>query len=189
MGRQNPFDYHQTDLLQAYNLAANTTEDCDFLENAVNAWLRSRGSIPSSHIFLDEYEDTAFLVFGQLLPYRCDWQQPDGVISICPTEDALGLPLQLCDAWKSSKPDDVADATTKYFADEFNLRVGGFKKFVRNTTAPVDFVNSTNTEEQFIVEAIYNRGHYVSLVYVLLPTQLLFHCAATSNATAFFFSL
>jgi hypothetical protein len=167
MGRQNPVSYHSTDLLQAYNLAANTTEDCAFLENAVNAWLKSSGSVPASHQFTDEYDDTAFLIWGRLLPYRCDWQELDGVISVCPSGTEDGLPLQVCDVWKASKPDDFADATKERFADEFNLRVGGFRKFVRNMTAPVDFVNSTKTEDQFYVEVIFSGGHYISLVYVL----------------------
>ena len=157
--------FHSTDLLQAYNLAANTTEDCAFLENAVNAWIRSTGGVPISHQFTDEYDDTAFLVWGRLLPYRCpDWQEKDGVISVCP--NGADLPLQLCDVWKASKPDDVAGATPKIFAHEFDLREGGFRKFVRNTTASLDFVNGTITEEQFFVEVIFNGGHYISLVYV-----------------------
>jgi hypothetical protein len=165
MGRRNPVGFHSTDLLQAYNLAANTTEDCAFLENAVNAWLRTTGGVPSSHKFTDEYDDTAFLVWGRLLPYRCpDWQEEDGVISVCRNANA-NLPPQLCDVWNAWKP-DVADATTKLFADEFDLREGGFREFVRNTTAPIDFENNTNTEGEFFVEVIFNGGHYISLVYV-----------------------
>jgi hypothetical protein len=165
IGRQNPVGYYSTDLLQAYNLAANTTEDCAFLENAVNAWLRSTGSVPASHRLTDEYDDTVFLVWGRLLPYRCpDWQEEDGVISVCPS--GTDLPLKLCEVWNASKPDDVADATTKFFADEFDLREGGFRKFVRNATAPIDFANNTNTEGEFSVEVIFNGGHYISLVYV-----------------------
>jgi hypothetical protein len=164
MGRQNPVSYHSTDLLQAYNLAANTTEDCAFLENAVNAWLKSSGSVPASHQFTDEYDDTAFLIWGRLLPSRCPWQEPDGVISVCPNgPEENGLP---CDVWRASQPDNFTDATKKLFADEFNLRVGGFTTFVRNMTAPVDFDDRTNTEEQFYVELIFSGGHYISLVYV-----------------------
>jgi hypothetical protein len=182
IGRQNPVAYHSTDLLQAYNLAANTTEDCGFLENAVIAWLKSTGSVPNSHQFTDEYDDNAFLVYGRLLPVRCDWQREhgglekehddlereyDGVISVCANDTDLPplLPPQLCDVWKGSQPKDVADATTKHFADEFDLREGGFRKFVRNATAPADF-NNTNTEAEFYVEVIFNGGHYISLVYV-----------------------
>jgi hypothetical protein len=169
MGRQNPVAYYHTDLLQAYNLAANTTDDldCAFLENAVTAWIRSTGSVPSSHRFTDEYDDTAFLVWGQLLPVRCDWQRDDGVITTCPTNDNPedDLPDRLCDVWDTSKPHDVDGASTQLFADEFDLRVGGFRHFVRNTTAPADFGNGT-TDEHFYVDVIFNGGHYISLVYV-----------------------
>jgi hypothetical protein len=176
-----------TSLLQAYNVAANTTEDCDFLYNAVNAWLRSSASVPTSHRFTDEYDDTAFLIWGKLLPVRCsDWQQPDGVITVCPVED--DQPLQLCNVWNVSNRDDVADPTIEMFADAFNLRVGGFRTFARNTTAPADFGNGS-TEEEFYVKVIYNGGHYISLVYVSLYDRLLFHCAKASNAFAFSLSL
>jgi hypothetical protein len=164
MGRQNPVAYHSTDLLQAYNLAANTTEDCAFLENAVNAWLRSSGTVPASHQFMDEYDDTAFLIWGRLLPSRCNWQAEDGVFSVCATGTGDGLAV--CDVWRESKPPNATYATKEFFADEFSLRVGGFRKLIRNVTAPADFDNRTNTEEEFYVEVIFSEGQYISLVYV-----------------------
>jgi hypothetical protein len=164
MGRQNSVSYHSTDLLQAYNLAANTTEDCAFLENAVNAWLRSTGTVPASHQFMDEYNDTAYLIWGQLLPSRCDWQEEDGVFSVCPTGTKDGLAV--CDVWRETRPPNATYATKEFFAEEFSLRPGGFRKLIRNMTAPVDFDDRTNTEEEFYVEVIFSGGHYISLVYV-----------------------
>jgi hypothetical protein len=190
MGRQNPVaDYH-TDLLQANNLAANTssTEDCAFLLNAVTAWLMSSGSVPSSHRFTNEYDDTVYLMWGQVLPIRCPWQnitqnvtqQDNGVITLCPDgENRLPtqfggtyLPSRLCDVW-SEGPDDVADATTEFFADEFDLRVGGLSEMIRKTTAPANFGDGM-TEAEFYVKVIYNGGHFISLVYVPLHDQSFF---------------
>jgi hypothetical protein len=188
MGRQNPVAHYHTDLLQANNLAANTnsTEDCAFLLNAVTAWLMSAGAVPSSHRFINAYDDTVALMWGQLLPVRCDWQRnltppyTAGVITLCVDGDPdrlppqLGggtLPSQLCDVWTEG-PDDAADATTDYFADEFDLRVGGLTAMIRSTTAPANFSNGM-TEEEFYVKVIYNGGHFIALVYVPLHDQLL----------------
>jgi hypothetical protein len=177
MGRQNPVAEYHTDLLQANNLAANTNskEDCDFLFNAVTAWLRSSGSVPSSHEFNNEYDDATFVMFGQLKPVRCDWQGPkdfEGIITVCPPE--ANLPDSICDVW-SSVPDDVNDATTDFYADEFDLRVGGLESMVRKETALAEFGgNGTGfTEEEFYVKVIYNGSHFISLVYVPLHDQLL----------------
>lgn len=144
-------------MLQAYNLAAptNNSYDCDFLENAVGAWLKL-GGVKSSTQFHDEYDDTPYLVWAQLLPSRCDWQETDGVITICDGSNS-DLDSSTCNAWNESKPENVTSATTDYFADIFGLRVGGFQK-----------IEMTGTDENFYVKVIYNAGYAIALSYVPL---------------------
>jgi hypothetical protein len=167
IGRENPVAADLTTLLEANNLAANTntSEDCDYLRNAVFAWLKTATSLtPDSLDFeRDDPAGSLFVIWAQLLPSRCPWQQLDGVITVCP--EGLLNPPGYCAVWDESRPVDAESATLQYFADELDLRVGGLRQFVSNETAPADFGRnfSGSTEQQFYIKAIFNENHSIYL--------------------------
>lgn len=163
-GKTNEVAYDQTGLLQSNNLAANTTEDCAFLGNAVAAWLKTSVSLSSTNGFIQEDRDQTFIIWAQLLPYRCpQWQREDGVITVCPEEVDFDQ-VAFCETWNETRPLDPNLATPQHFADELGLRVGGFREFVLDETAPADFsfFNDNGPTAQFTVTAIYNENHTIA---------------------------
>lgn len=150
---RNPVSYNEVHLLQANNLASNTTDTCDYLENAVLAWFRSVKLVrPSFH----PGNEDSIIQWVQMLPVRCDWQNEDGVVTYCegfPSETSSRLS---CDVWESSLPSFPEDATPQYFADERGLRIQGINEIFVNETGPADFGDG-NTTVYFSVRAIFNE--------------------------------
>ena len=130
-------------LLQANNLAAPTSSsaDCEYLESSVKSWL-SVAVVPQPASLLTSAEDT-FVLWAQLLPVRCSFQNSDGVITFCDGNDFNSTSQeQACLVWDHGPDIDEANAfcgeevevenclddyVAGYFASDLNLRRGGIR--------------------------------------------------------------
>lgn len=170
LGQQNNVAWENTKLLEANNIVSNTTNECQFLQQSVSAWLRTSAKVHVSYGLIRDEEDLIYAVWGQLLPVRCEWQRSDGVITTCPEELSE---LDICQQWSDTgvrndtSPDDTGWATVDYFADALGVRGGGLRDFQLNTTASADFGDGL-TEVPYYVKVIYNQNHTVALTYVHL---------------------
>jgi hypothetical protein len=112
-------------LLQANNEAAES--DCAYLESAVNSWLRMAivdGVSPAVGS-----QNETFTLWAQLLPARCDFQNAEGVITIC--NDALrNAANATCEVW-DSRPDHASIAPRREFASLLDIRVGGIREVIK----------------------------------------------------------
>lgn len=112
-------------LLQANNEAAGP--DCDYLESAVNSWLRMaivNGISPAVGS-----QNETFTLWAQLLPARCDFQDSGGVITIC--NDALrNAAKDACKVW-DDRPDHASERPRTYFAHLLEIRVGGIREVIK----------------------------------------------------------
>jgi len=111
-------------------------------------------SVHTSFKYYDEALDDVYLLWAQLLPYRCSWQRPDGVITACDVD------VQACRIWNSSIPQKASMATPDHFARLLKIREGGISEFSFNTTAAASFFVG-QTEAAFYVKAIYNENHAI----------------------------
>jgi len=145
LGNTNTTAANLVKLLQANNLAANTTADCDYLQNAVQSWKRGAAS---EHTRFSIYGTVqpVFVFWAQVLPVRCPWQYEDpyngdGVITVCPT-DLLPV-YQPCRFWLRYSPDEPENATPAYFAAQSSTRVGGILDLSLSQDALLDRLNET----------------------------------------------
>lgn len=167
---QNVVAPEQVALLQANNLIANTTDDCDFLFNAVSAWLRSMAEVYTAYRFYESTAENMFVLWAQVLPVRCDWQLEDGIITQC----GPGYETRLtCQRWQTTWPNgsDPSTATSSYFAEQLGLRIGGVTEFeeIQYSSASFGFGSQSAPNQSltaFEVKAIFNEGHTIAFVYV-----------------------
>lgn len=152
---RNTVSYNQVLLLQANNVISNTTEDCSYLQDAVQSWLKSVVVLPSSSRFIQKDNRRVFAPWAQLLPVRCNWQQQDGVITYC------GSDLGLCNYYGESVTADSA-ANLEDFADSLGLRKGELAVISSQMIAPADFHDGSITAD-FFVQAIFDQSHIVTL--------------------------
>jgi hypothetical protein len=134
-GRSNKTASNQVRLLQANNLASNSTSACDYLQNAVQAWLLGTASEGNDSSLVDTTRNSeAYVLWAQLLPVRCDWQRNDGIITWCDScEENMCGP---CDFWNNTIV-PPSNATPGYFADVLGVRVGGIVEFDIENSAPM----------------------------------------------------
>lgn len=158
--QRNPVSYNEVQLLQANNVASNTTDLCDYLENAVQAWFKST-TLPRENF--RGSEAGLYVKWVQLLPVRCDWQDANGVIQYC--EEGTGesqIVTNYCDALLdaalSASPED---AEPEYFAEELGLRFWGVHEISVQDTGPADFQNGMSTAA-FSVRAIFNESDAIA---------------------------
>ena len=157
--RANEVDTELVGLLQANNLDANTTDQCEYLHSAVGAWLSAVSVNYAKQRYLIEADSTEVsVVWAQLLPVRCSWQRDDGVITDCES-----FPIQndyACRVWEDAPGPDIA--TREYFAEELNIRVGALQEYSSNALA--DFGTSGNLTE-FRVESINDLSESVAATF------------------------
>jgi hypothetical protein len=162
---QNPVSKNVFNLLMANNVIANTTNDCDYLRSSVTAWLLTVVDIPLDTIQAGEQLS---IQWAQILPIRCEWQLPDGVITNCrQTEFAEVFPA--CTVWNKTQPSNPKDATPEYYAEVLGRRPGELTEYIDVKTAPAFFNNSFDIDEEtgqheFYVRAIFNESQTVKLV-------------------------
>lgn len=136
-------------LLQANNklvpaINPNATE-CSYLSESVASWLKS-GARDTTRINLQQKTDV-WIIWAQLLPVRCNFSDPNGVITRCP------------DGWENSEIEDVCkvwdfgtnSTTPSDFGDKFGYREGAIDTVIlKETIDGEDFsvtvmVNYTNS--------------------------------------------
>mmetsp|Transcript_29188 Transcript_29188/g.43400 ORF Transcript_29188/g.43400 Transcript_29188/m.43400 type:complete len:148 (-) Transcript_29188:1592-2035(-) len=121
-GFSNNSLYHLVDLPQGnnLNLKSNDTDTCDQLQLTIEGWLRGTLSVQ----YLSDRASDAYVLWGQLLPVRCDFQREDGVFTACPEngreEFFTEAQLRLCNISGSA----LLEGTVEYLAEELSLRPG-----------------------------------------------------------------
>ena len=152
LSQQNLTAGELASFLQSSNIEADMN-DCSYLESSVNAWLTiATQSQPEAML---RKIDSTYVLWAQLLPVRCPFQErkPGGVITSCVNNTSLleGAP-GACQLW--DMPVQASEATEQYFADELDLRVGTIS-VITNVLA---------SDPRFNVTVIFNEDPTVSLV-------------------------
>jgi hypothetical protein len=127
------------ELLQGNNVQANSTNDCDYLKSAVDSWL-NLAVTPQPATFVSTQEEI-FVLWAQLLPKRCPWQNDDGVITVC-SESLEKSRQTACETWQKtasllgdesitlhSTTGEALDDVKVDFANELHIRDGGIRLF------------------------------------------------------------
>jgi class 3 adenylate cyclase len=170
----NAFDSKLGDLLLAYNVEANGTEDCAYLQNAVNAWLGAASHTLADQRYLFGNERDSFLVWAQIEPVRCDWQGSGGIITSCTGKDGESM---VCDIWNQTITVSPSTASEGMLASMLGLRPGALREFDDTAVALSDFVSDGDGLSMFRVRAFFDLSHTVSYanrsLFFLLVTLLI----------------
>jgi Adenylate and Guanylate cyclase catalytic domain len=178
INQQNLVAVNFTKLLEASNLEAlSGIADCEYMELAIESWLNMAVvPQPPSEIRGIEY---TFVLWAQVLPVRCPFQNETGVITSCrgrlskyremPVNEAT------CDIWDTYSPSTSEQATAAYFAEALNLRQGGI---VTKIAEPSGESGNIDALDAFTVTVVYNENPTISLAnmglfYLLLATLIL----------------
>ncbi|GAX12010.1 hypothetical protein FisN_8Lh104 [Fistulifera solaris] len=172
--KQNPLGTKSLDLLMAYNIAANSTDDCEFLQHAVSSWLSSVAIVSDSYVKTGNYKlvEDVYVLWAEMRPVRCDWQRNDGVITKCDLFDVKvpGIALA-CDLWNSTMRDSPDGVTNNYLASQIGIRTGEALDLEKRKWGMSDFYGSIE-EDEFYVRSVFNESHAVALAYLSLFLQL-----------------
>jgi hypothetical protein len=149
----------------AYNMAANATDDCEFLQQAVSSWLSSVAIVSDDYVKIGDYKlvEDVYVLWAEIRPVRCDWQRNDGVITNCDLFDVEmpGIALA-CDFWNSSMRDSSNGVTNNYLANQIGIRTGAALDLEKSTWSISAFDGSIE-ENMFYVRSVFNECHSVSL--------------------------
>ena len=156
---RNPVRRNQVYLLQDNNVASNSTDDCDYLFNAVQSWLYSSAIIQTYYGLIDKGEQDAHLLWAQVLPVRCSWQQDNGVITTCGSTRTVTTIDPICIYWENT---NTNYPSKEYFAESLATRPGEILDIALQNFVPSNFaINGTMSE--FYVRAFYNAAHPIAL--------------------------
>lgn len=145
---------------------------CEFLHQTIQAWLDLGANVQSR---APQLNVTDYVLWAQVLPVRCDFLEPDGVITKCPPNvtaenftDANGTRYiydpAACALW-NRRPDNASDATPEYYADMLGIRVGGVTEYTEMQTGMLTIAqNGSVTNETFSVRLLANENHAISFV-------------------------
>jgi hypothetical protein len=123
-------------------LAEPNETNCAFLEDTIYSFLGLSAMVPNQ---IKIYDESTYLLWAQLLPVRCAFQNnSNGVITQCANDSSVDPGV--CNVW-SLNPEDP---TPQYFAHELGIRVGGITEYI--SIAP----NTT-----FSVRAVLNENHVI----------------------------
>lgn len=167
---QNLVADNLTKVLQANNLVATTgLSDCDYLQKAIESWLNiAIVDQPESTQTISLNETDTFVLWAQVLPVRCPFQNETGTITTCAGKRQVyraDHPIS-CKIWDNYSPSAKAlnlanaghyNGITNHFAVTLNVREGGIKA----TTAP-------GTPESYQFEAL--NAFKVTVIYNENPT-------------------
>lgn len=149
----------------AYNLAANSTDDCDFLQQAVSSWLSSVGIVNDNYVKTENYRlvEDVYVLWAEVHPVRCDWQRSDGAITNCDlyAGEIPGLSIA-CDFWNYSTHDSPDDISDNFLAKKIGIRTGEALDLDKSVWSLSDF-DGTGGETSFYVRTVFNESHAVSL--------------------------
>jgi hypothetical protein len=149
-------------LLQENNVLSNQTDDCEYLRNSVIAWLLT--VTYGEKGFNPDIDNKLSLQFAQVLPIRCEWQKPDGIITICKSS-VFSDEFDACGIWNSTIPSNPLDATPEHFANALGTRPGELLQFEHRQLAQASFPNvGIDGVEEFYVKAIFNESRTVAVV-------------------------
>lgn len=163
--KQNPLGPRSVDLLMSYNIAANSTDDCDFLQQAVGSWLSSVAIVGDNYVKTKNYDPVkdVYVLWAEIRPVRCYWQRSDGVITNCDLYAEKNPRLAVaCNFWNLSaqvSPDSVTD---KYLANVMGIRPGEAMDLGKSSMLFSDF-DGIVEETSFYVRSVFNESHAVSL--------------------------
>jgi hypothetical protein len=147
-------------MLAENNALSNSTADCDYLRNAVSAWVEATSQPTTDYKISAQGKayETPVLLWAQVLPVRCDWQQVSGVVTACPVSL---LNVSQCQFWAKSSPLDPSIASPEYFANLIGSRVLGIIYYTRlSKNIPVDFGLGV---ADFQVKVIMDQGDAISI--------------------------
>ncbi|GKY91659.1 hypothetical protein MPSEU_000137800 [Mayamaea pseudoterrestris] len=165
LGSSNQSSDKLVKLLAQNNLLSNSTDECDYLRNAVFSWVESTAQATTDYK-IDEQGgtyDIPLLLWAQVLPVRCDWQEASGVITACP--ESLSKVSQ-CEFWATFNPLDPSLASSEYFAERLGARVEGIVEYTQvNEDIAVDFGLGT---ADFQVTAFMEQGDVISFTMLTL---------------------
>lgn len=142
----------QSALLQAMNVQATSVNDCDFLRSVVDSWL-IQANAESGGSGSDEFTYT--VQWARVLPARCEWQQPNGVITSQRTSCAR-TPTP-------SVGELLVDDVVHCFAGETTVRV---EEFTHKSLRDLVEVNSgaASALVEFSVDIIFDNSRTVAIV-------------------------
>jgi hypothetical protein len=174
--KTNSISADLTRVLQANNVQALDTEDCDYLKSAVDSWL-SIAMVPQPESFVKSHEDT-FVLWAQVLPVRCDWQREDGIITHCDNSTLFEQGHKdVCELWDDTLQrgsfsdeqmegwefEEKVDTVRSNLAQEMDLRMPAiqWKCLIGLDSVPCNVGSSS--EAEFSVTVYYNNHPTVSL--------------------------
>ena len=164
-GKSNKYPFNQVELLQANNVAANETDLCDYLEDAVSSWLKGTSTEQNDYTLTRSRKQNpgVFVLWAQLLPVRCEWQRADGVITWCPA--SVADDYSVCSFWNRTMPNSTSQATPEYFADALGVRVGGIIEFLWTKNAYGNF-NASDSNQTYQVQVLLDETDALRYSYV-----------------------
>jgi hypothetical protein len=124
-------------LLAENNALSNSLDDCDYLQNAVVSLVHAAAQATVQYKMNTGLGDDEIplLLWAQMLPVRCDWQLPSGVITACPESSSSA-----CEFWSAFNPSDPSLASPGYYADLLDARVEGIVEYQSTrSNVSVDF--------------------------------------------------
>jgi hypothetical protein len=95
------------------------------------------------------------VLWAQVLPVRCDWQQPDGIITTC--DDVQHYSEAACKIWSLNPPDSSEVDLKSYLADALDIRRGSITAYSRSGYRPADFYSSVSSNQEFQVKVLVNE--------------------------------
>jgi len=144
-----------TDLLQVNNVNNPNTSDCTAINLAVNSWLLGISAIHYPTVLK---RNSTFVLYAQISPPRCSFENDSGVITKCVNSSYL-LP---CETWDKIDPPKQGPSV-QYLAEELNLRVRGIREESREEKG-----NTT-----FSVKVFYNQNQTVAFMNIASFLELL----------------
>eukprot|EP00549_Striatella_unipunctata_P021916 CAMPEP_0118717148 /NCGR_PEP_ID=MMETSP0800-20121206/27951_1 /TAXON_ID=210618 ORGANISM="Striatella unipunctata, Strain CCMP2910" /NCGR_SAMPLE_ID=MMETSP0800 /ASSEMBLY_ACC=CAM_ASM_000638 /LENGTH=1321 /DNA_ID=CAMNT_0006623759 /DNA_START=80 /DNA_END=4045 /DNA_ORIENTATION=- len=159
-GGANLLSVRMTKSLQAINVATGRASkaNCTFLEQSVQSWLTTNSHVQVKYPLRRDLS-TAYVLWAQVLPIRCPFQQnmTDGVITRCPD----GSPLSACEIWNQVP----AENPGQYIQRELNLRAGVLveKQLVAKQVGFIDS-EGRGRKGDFSVTVYFNDDHTISFV-------------------------
>lgn len=127
---QNFVNEELFDLLHENNVAvsSDSSEACAYLRQFTQAWLLTAESIqPDSNLL----NTNAYLLWARILPVRCDFQRPDGVITVCNDSSPM-RELDACALWGKNDTLPMVDNLPGHFAKTEDIRIGGIRELRLN---------------------------------------------------------
>ena len=154
---QNFINEELFDLLHETNveISSSSEEACFYLQQFIQTWLLTAESMqPDSKLL----KNNTYLLWARILPRRCPFQRPDGVITVC-DDSSPTRELEACALWPKNDtlPFDNFDNLPEFFAKTEDIRVGGIREIRLQEVAPC-----AEGECEFETHVLFNDNFTVS---------------------------